>query len=487
VTSTGAQANSHSYFPAISADGAWVAFMSLSSNLVVGDTNGLADTFLFEIATGQTTRVSVDSSGAQAGGSSGNSSALSADGRYIVFQSHASNLVAGDTNQLVDVFVHDRVSGQTARVSVSSSGAQGSGPSGIEGFTISGDGRFVVFVSRAVDLVPDDTNDVTDIFMHDRVTGQTSRVSVSSLGVQGNGYSFGPSVSNDGRYVAFESESSNLVPNDTNGVRDVFVRDTWTGTTARASEGPGGTEWSAAIAGATLSSNGLHLAFSAHFAAGVYQIFVMDLATHQVVLASQGPGLPPFNEGNSYSTGVSLSADGSIVAYRSGATNLIFGDTNGKDDIYLTNLFAETPTIAAYCTAGTSTHGCIPSISAAGLPRASAPAGFTITVSGVEGQKAGMIFYGISGAQAVPFGVTSSTMCVRPPHQRTDVQFSGGTVGMCDGTLVLDWNAFAGNHAEAIGWGTFPGRTVWAQAYYRDPLAPGGSNLSDALWFTVLE
>jgi archaellum component FlaF (FlaF/FlaG flagellin family) len=164
--------------------------------------------------------VSVACDGTQGNGDSWPSS-ISADGRYVAFSSEASNLVPGDTNGRVDIFVHDRLMGQTTRVSVASDGTEGNSDSG--GGTISADGRYVAFESAASNLVPGDTNEVADIFLHDRLTGQTTRVSVASDGTQGNDHSWWPSISADGRYVAFVSGVSNLVPGDANGNIDVFI------------------------------------------------------------------------------------------------------------------------------------------------------------------------------------------------------------------------------------------------------------------------
>jgi Tol biopolymer transport system component len=147
----------------------------------------------------------------------------------VAFYSQASNLVPGDTNDKADIFVHDRQSGQTTRVSVDSNGVQGNNASAYA--AISSDGRYVAFQSDSTNLVPDDTNASTDVFVHDRQTGQTTRVNVDSNGGQANtsAYPYGsygrPSISADGRYVAFESYASNLVPNDTNASVDVFVHD----------------------------------------------------------------------------------------------------------------------------------------------------------------------------------------------------------------------------------------------------------------------
>jgi Tol biopolymer transport system component len=190
---------------------------------VPGDTNGAnRDIFVRDRQSGQTELVSVSSAGVQGNYGSSNPT-ISADGRFVAFESSASNLVPGDTNGANgDIFVHDRETGQTERVSVSSAGAQGN--YGSVDPTISADGRFVAFRSEANNLVPGDTNDRPDVFVRDRQTGETERVSVSSAGTQGNGHSVHPTISADGRFVAFESSASNLVPGDTNGANgDIFV------------------------------------------------------------------------------------------------------------------------------------------------------------------------------------------------------------------------------------------------------------------------
>src|SRR5439155_1351426 len=147
---------------------------------------------------GATERVSVDSAGTQANGSSFGR-ALSADGRFVAFISVAPDLVSGDTNGVADVFVHDRQTGTTERVSVDSAGTQANGAS--TGVALSADGRFVSFTSVATDLVPGDTNAARDAFVHARNAGATERVSVDSAGTQANGASFGRALSADGRFV----------------------------------------------------------------------------------------------------------------------------------------------------------------------------------------------------------------------------------------------------------------------------------------------
>jgi tricorn protease-like protein len=193
---------------------------------VADDTNGLADIFVHDRTTGATTRVSVvDSSGAQATGGASSNPSISSDGRFVAFESLATNLVADDTNGLADIFVHDRTTGATTRVSVvDSSGAQATGGASSNP-SISPDGRFVAFESLATNLVTGDTNGLGDVFVHDRQTDRTTRVSVASGGAEGNNDSFAPSISSDGDFVAFESDATNLVAGDTNTRRDIFVRD----------------------------------------------------------------------------------------------------------------------------------------------------------------------------------------------------------------------------------------------------------------------
>jgi len=215
VASGGQQAtDGDSYDHAVSADGRVVAFRSEASDLVEGDSNGTWDVFVHDRDTGQTSRVSVGPGGEQAGDGDSSAPTLSGDGRFVAFQSNASTLVEGDTNGLLDIFVHDRETGTTSRANVATDGEQAA--DGDSFFpSISADGRFVAFMSTASNLVEGDTNGLSDIFVHDRQTGQTSRINVTSGGAQAtDGDSYDPAISADGRFVAFESGASNLVKRD---------------------------------------------------------------------------------------------------------------------------------------------------------------------------------------------------------------------------------------------------------------------------------
>ncbi len=339
LDSSGNEGNSNSYDPSISSDGRYVAFSSDASNLVTGDTNGRTDIFVHDFQTGETVRVSVDSSGNESNRKSEFPS-ISSNGRYVAFSSYANNLVTGDTNGVSDVFVHDLQTGETARVSVDSSGNEGNSYSGSP--SISSDGRYVAFSSYASNLVTGDTNGNWDVFVHDLQTGETVRVSVDSSGNEGNSDSYDPSISSDGRYVAFVSDASNLVTGDTNGVRDIFVHDLQTGETVRVSVDSSGNEGNSDSYSPSISSDGRYVAFESDASNlvtgdtnGIFDIFVHDLQTGETVRVSVDSS---GNEGNSNSYDPSISSDGRYVAFVSDASNLVTGDTNGVRDIFVHDL-----------------------------------------------------------------------------------------------------------------------------------------------------
>ncbi|MCE7949327.1 MAG: hypothetical protein DYG88_18055, partial [Chloroflexi bacterium CFX4] len=336
IASNGTQGNNVSLLAAISGDGRFAAFASSASNLVSGDTNNAFDVFVHDRQTGQTTRVSVASDGTQGNGNS-NRAVISTDGRFVAFSSAATNLVGGDTNSREDVFVHDRQTGQTTRVSVASDGTQGNEHSIRP--AISADGRYVAFLSTATNLVSGDTNGVDDVFVHDRQTGQTIRVSIASNGTQANSNSFRSSISADGRYIAFTSVASNLVSGDTNGVEDVFVHDRQTGQTTRVSVASDGTQGNNISSESTISANGRYVAFESFASTlvsgdtnGVRDIFVHDRQTGQtrrVSVVSNGA------QANAESANAAISADGRYMVFESFATNLVSGDTNGVSDVFV--------------------------------------------------------------------------------------------------------------------------------------------------------
>ncbi|CAA6603808.1 hypothetical protein MTBLM1_140018 [Rhodospirillaceae bacterium LM-1] len=334
--SSGIEANGGSSSPAISANGRYIVFESQASDLMAGDTNGASDIFVKDMTTGEITRVSVDSSGNEANGGS-SSPAISSDGRYVVFASTATNLVSGDTNASSDIFIHDMTTGATTRVSVDSSENEQVNASTGQA-SVSSDGRYISFSSFAP-LVAGDANNREDIFVRDTVLGTTTRVSVDSIGTQADDHSFSPMITPDGRYVVFASDATNLISGDTNGISDVFIHDVQTGTTTRISVDSSGNEANNGSYSPSISSDGRYVAFrssATNLVAGdtnvATDIFLKDTQTGtltRISVDSSG------NEGNNGSTSSpAISGNGSYVVFDSSANNLVSGDTNAAQDIF---------------------------------------------------------------------------------------------------------------------------------------------------------
>lgn len=266
TNSSGEPSNGPSGGGCMSGDGTQIAFHSSANNLVSGDTNKKADVFVYNSSIPQFVRMSVSTSAVQADGDSLNS-AVSIDGRFVVFESDATNLVSGDTNGKWDVFLHDRDANntkvfdtpgntRTIRVSVSSKGEQGDGNSYVN--SISDDGRYVVFSSDAdnLDSVIPDTNGQRDVFVYDTLNATTVRVNISTDKSQANGPSDKGVISDDGSLVVFESTASNLDANDVNGASDIFTHNQLTGITYRNSVNSLGVGGNGESLSPTLASDG---------------------------------------------------------------------------------------------------------------------------------------------------------------------------------------------------------------------------------------
>ena len=305
VANDGSEGDENSTTPSISADGRFVSFYSRSSNLAGDTSHGqifvhdrqtsettrisiARDIFVSDRQTGETTRISLSKDGINV--NSTGSPSISANGRYIIFGTDASYFVNDPNSFESEIFLHDRQTGETTPVSVNSDGILASFFSYAYTASISADGRYIAFSTKASNLVASDTNDESDVFVHDRQTGETTRVSVASDGSEGYGKSANPSISSDGRFVSFNSWSSNLVADDSNHLRDIFVHDRQTGETTRVS----------------ITSNGI----------------------------PRGDSLPSSTQ--------SISADGQFIAFRSSATNLVPGDTNNNVDIFVHDRLADT-------------------------------------------------------------------------------------------------------------------------------------------------
>lgn len=299
IASDGSQANpGFTGSPTISTDGRFVGFSSMATNLVAGDTNGVSDIFVHDRLTGITTRESVGTGGIQANATSGGAS-ISADGRFVAFYSFATSLASGVTVSGYQIYVRDRTLGVTILASVSSGGIPGNGDS-LGRLSISADGRFVAFTSSASNLVSGDTNGTADIFTRDLLSGTITRDSVASNGTEADTRSDDPSISSDGRYVAFVSSATTLAPGDTFG-SDVFVRDRVAGVTTQESVGSGGDRLNGSNS-PSISGDGRFVAFQR----GLTGLFLRDRQTAQTL------GSSTFS---SFIASPALSPDGRYLAF----------------------------------------------------------------------------------------------------------------------------------------------------------------------------
>lgn len=352
VSSTGTQGDDSTISGDLSSNGRYVVFASDASGLVPGDTNGTDDIFLRDRKTNTTTRLSVSATGEQSNGSSG-SPQISADGRYVTFISFASNLVPGPRPEIgYDVYLLDRQTGKLKRISETPDGK----PDNSDNYnpSISADGRYVAFETYANDLIPGFP--AANVVLYDRTTGRLSPVSVTTDGKAVESGGFAPSISDNGRYVAFVSFSGDLAPGDTNKAADVYVRDVVAGTTVRASVSDDDHQIAGDSRGGEVSNDGRHVTFWSDDSAvvpgdtnGISDVFVRDLqaGTTRLVSTSADGG-----SADGPSDGPALTADGRYVVFNSGAANLVAGDTNGAYDVFRTDLRTGTTTLVSRSSSG---------------------------------------------------------------------------------------------------------------------------------------
>ncbi|HEY2833797.1 MAG TPA: hypothetical protein VGJ14_15310 [Sporichthyaceae bacterium] len=368
------EANDASFTPAVSADGRWVAFGSDASNLVPGDYNHARDIFLRDTQTGHIRRISVSNTGQQGNADSYNPT-ISGDGRYVVYDSYASNLVAGDTNRQGDVFLYDRDNRSTTRVSVSYDGSQTDAESGFG--VISKDGNVVGFESRATNIMKGVKSAATQLYAVDRMKKTTDLVTAAFFGGPASSGSGALSLSDDGRYLAFSSSSTDLVPYDVNQHDDIFVRDRQTNTTRRVSVNSVGGESNGTSAEPAISGDGRYVAFESEATNllgidptfqddpksiinpegkldtgdtnGVPDVFLHDMqtgSTERVSVSATG------EQSNADSYAASVSEDGRYVAFVSLATNLVLGDTNNVREVFVRDRTKNTTIRVAMSDAG---------------------------------------------------------------------------------------------------------------------------------------
>jgi Tol biopolymer transport system component len=545
VNNVGAQVSQNSFNGRVSDDGRYVAFDSTAPDLWSGAGVGTVQVYLRDLAAGTTTPVSVAALGGAADASGASCMGISGTGRFVFLNSNATNLVPGGSNGLEQSYVRDMQTGITTRVMPGLGNTLPDAGAAIDAF--SPDGRYVVIESASTNLVPGDGNSLYDVFLRDQVAGTTTRVSVGLGGADGDGDSWEGAVSDNGRYVGFTSSADNLVPNDTNGRTDVFVRDLVAGTTERVS-----LDWTGAQLGSysgvvRMSADGRYVAFSTDSYLTTpakidvdYQTFIRDRALAKTSWVSVNSAWEAANNG---AFPEAISADGRFVLFTSIVDNFLPGDTNSAFDVYLRDRLQP-----FYADSDADGWGDPTTTTAPGI---SAPAGYTDfpfdcddgnpaihrgaieLCNGVDDDCDNQIDEGFDvycpGAQSsdslciatiaatgsssasatsgfvitvsaaegsrmgtiffglapMPGALTAGYRCVAAPYRRTPAQPTGGSYGSCDGSFSLDWNAFMANHPSVLGQPLFAGEVFYAQAAYRDSHGTPGFAWSPALRFAL--
>lgn len=490
VDSAGLQGNGYSGYASISSDGRFVCFASDASNLAPGDTNGQVDVFVHDRLNATTVLVSTSAAGVLGNGQSTNS-VLSANGRYVAFESSASNLILGDFNGASDIYVKDLITGAISRVSVDAAGSQASSHS--YGASISADGRFVAFASDADNLVPGDFNFITDVFVYDRFAASIQRVSVSSSGVEGDGSSTQAAISGDGSRVAFVSTATNLVVGDSNGVHDVFIRSLGSGLTTRISKKFNGAQTSLLSTFPSLSYDGryaLYLCSDEVIPGPSNQAYLYDSVTSSVLRVSTASGGIPSSAG--VSTPV-MTANASHVVFISGASDIVAGDTNNKSDVFVCDIANGAPFVQ-YCSGDGSATAC---------PCGNAvPAGSTSGCTNSTGAAAVLAATGIPSVSSDSLVLLGTGMPLGPClYFQGTAKFNNGLgvvfgdgLRCAAGTVVrfdIVVNTTSGSSlpsgslpAISFAGSCTPGATRFYQAWYRDSAAfcaPETFNLSNGL------
>ncbi|MCC6405909.1 MAG: calcium-binding protein [Planctomycetes bacterium] len=482
VAPNGDQSNGGSGLESLSSDGRFVVFASTASNLVLGDTNGRQDVFVLDRITGAIDRVSVSTAGVEADSDCHVSvcvPVISTDGRFVVFDSHATNLVLGDSNGSWDSYLHDRITGTTDFVDRNAAGEQANARS--TGASLTPDGRHAVFTSQATNLVGHDVNGLQDVFVRDLSTGVVELVSVSSTGEQGDGISFQGMLTPDGRFVCFGSAATNLVAGDVNGEVDVFVHDRLTGVTELVSVASDGTQGDGRSGEAVISSDGRFVAFDSIASTLVPSdtnatddVFLHDRLTRGT-LRITGGGV----QGNGPTDHPTITTEGRRIGFRSGAKNLVPGDTNRATDAFVVDRGAAL--IASYCVASTTSAGCVPAIGSSGEPSLSGSAPFELRAAPVINRKFGLLSYGFAPSTP-PFH--AGLACIAAPLERTRPVYSGGNPPPddCSGALELDFNPIVRSGVDP---NLVAGREVFCQFWFRDRASASGAGMSDALTFVI--
>ena len=346
IANDGAQANGRSGSISLSDDGQLIPFESSADNLIANDFNNADDIFVYNRfnETVELVSVAIDDAAADANSSS---AVISGDGKYVSFSSFANNLVADDSNNFQDIFIRDLDNQTMEVVSVSSDGTLANGMSLFS--TISSDGNYVAFDSLASNLVANDINESGDIFLRDRLNQTTELVTLSTDGSGANGSSTIGSISDDGRYISFESTADNLVTVDTNDVSDIFLYNRLNQTNELISVGLEGAAANGDSTVGLVSGNGGYVVYQSdadnlvaddiNEASDIFIYNLQDGTTELVSIGLEGAAA------NGSSRNASISDDSRYVAFLSDADNLVADDTNSRADIFIRDLKAQTTQI----------------------------------------------------------------------------------------------------------------------------------------------
>lgn len=440
--------------------------ISGDGHMVVWESAGI---FTTDLTLGTSVRVDVSSAGQPADNQSlwGRTTD---DGRYVAFMSRASNLVPNDNNLREDIFVRDLQGGTTERVSVATGGLEANEGSW-NAPAISSNGRFVAFNSLASNLVPGDNNAEFDVFLHDRTTGFTTLVSRSMAGSTSPGQSWVRSVSNDGRFVTFDSLVTDLVPGDTNGTWDAFVRDTQFGTTTMYGRNADGTQPHVGSYSGPLSADG--------------RLAVFGSASRRIIAGDRYPGLDVYvrdlvsgsvervnadSQDDEMSGGfiaVDMSSDGRFITFNTTGAVFMRGCPQA---------------VTRFGEAKQNSGACRPWITWTGTPSATLGSGFTVRVQGERNRQVGRLIYGYQSASSP----TLPYLLIGPPLRRLPLERTRGSLtGIdCTGHLEADFNTWISQGSDP---GLVPGVTIYAQFWSTDSgfASPYDYNLSDAIDFTI--
>lgn len=543
VAAAGGDADGHSHAGMLSADGGYVVFTSTSTNLIAGSPQAVQQVYRRERSTGVVVLVSRSTAGVPDSGGASYSTAMTPDARYVLITSHDSSLTGAISPSYNVLFVRDIDAGTTVAAALGFGGAWPDGE--MFGGRLSDDGRYVAFESSATNLVAGDAAGHSDVFRCDRQSGLVTRVSVGLAGAEGNAASYGPSMSSDGRFVAFKSYASNLVPNDTNQGGDNFVRDLQTAVTERVS-----LDWlDQPLSGDSgypqLSPDGRFVLFPYfglnatpnHDSDNGGNVVVRDRLLGRSTLASVNSN---WEDGDIGAEVHQVTADGRFVLMSSFSTNLVPGDTNGVLDVYLRDRqqtfprdldgdgWGDTSVLAPLGVTPPAGYTDLPfdcdDSSPSRYPGAlelcngldddcdnvvdesydlqcdSYPSLFncsaTLTANGTPSASATSGFVisasGLNSQRtcaviysfAQSASPTAGARCVGLPFGRAIVANSGGSanVSSCDGTVAVDWLAFMAAHPNAIGHPLTAGQAVYAQAVARDA---GSFQFSQSIRFAV--